>query len=629
MRRHTVRMAIPVFSLAVACGAVGHLTFPAERSMSYDVMETAAIDTSNTNVGIADPYLYGMSAEDINTTLDAMQALGVQDVRIVVFWAGVEPSQGVYDWSQLDLIVNAAAARDMGILADLDSTPSWAVVPGTPAISGPPADPSQFADFAGAVAARYAGKVSAYEVWNEPNSATFWSTGPDPAAYTELLQAAYPAIKTADPSALVIAAVAAPVVSFSNLTMDPVTFVSGMYEAGAHGYFDALSFHPYHYTLPFSQGDSVANSPLEQLEGMRQLMVQYGDGSKQIWATEYGEPSSVAGAQNQAAFISDFLYAWADQSYTGPAFVFVTRDTGSSGTENTFGIYQTDWTAKPAAQVIEDWLAGTIPTEPPPPPVVGDLQKLALILQQVVHLVQALVTIAATPVISVILNLFSPLAGAVSAASTPSVLSTALNGGATESETLSTGGNFEVTSAPASSERSTTTARRSTTTSARTRVASEVSTTTGAQPDATTSENQFSGADSEVTSDPASSERPTAVAHSSTATSDDTVTGSATSTTKEARTDATASSTGEQNSGEATDLSERERPVRPHAQTDSAVSRKPDSDGKSSTAYSGDTKILRGGVGGAGKTGAQGGQDDTSGSAGSTESAGSDGTSSP
>jgi hypothetical protein len=454
VRRHTVRATIPVFSLVIACGAAAQWGVPVEQTIA--VTETVAIDTSNTNVGIADPYLYGMSAADIDKTLDEMQALGVQDVRIVIFWAGVEPKDDVYDWDQIDLIVNAAAERNMGVLAALNSTPGWATVPGTPAISGPPADPTKFADFAADVAARYAGKVGGYEVWNEPNSKTFWSTGPDPAAYTELLKAAYPAIKAADPDAVVIGAVTAPLVSFGNLTMDPVTFLRKMYEAGAHDNFDALSFHPYHYTLPFSQGGSNANAPLAQLEGMRELMVQYGDGAKLIWATEYGEPSSVAGNQGQAAFIADFLYAWSSQSYTGPSFVFTTRDTGSFWSDRTLGIFTQDGTPKAAAEFIEDWLDGIRPTEPPPVPKVGFVPRLALLIEQILGVVKAVVPFAAVPV-EFVKDLLAPVFAAVtSVAGGQSVVAAAANREPVEVQTLSVTVDSEKDPEPAVTRRSAT-----------------------------------------------------------------------------------------------------------------------------------------------------------------------------
>jgi hypothetical protein len=72
-------------------------------------------------------------------------------------------------------------------------------------------------------------------VWNEPNAATFWNPSPDPAAYTQLLQAAYPAIKAADPNGTVIGGVVGWVTDYPGLAISPAKYVQGMYDAGAQG----------------------------------------------------------------------------------------------------------------------------------------------------------------------------------------------------------------------------------------------------------------------------------------------------------------------------------------------------------------------------------------------------------
>jgi hypothetical protein len=174
-----------------------------------------------------------------------------------------------------------------------------------------------------------------------------------------MLKAAYGTIKAQDPSALVIGGVVGSVTSFFGLTLSPVTFVDQMYKAGAKGYFDALSFHPYNYTLKFSAGETKINAPYWQLEQIRKLMVNNGDTGKLIWNTEYGEPSSVAGEANQAAFISDMLSTWKGINYVGPTFLFTTRDlkAGSTATGDNFGIFRRDWSAKPAADVIKQAIA--------------------------------------------------------------------------------------------------------------------------------------------------------------------------------------------------------------------------------------------------------------------------------
>lgn len=351
---------------AVAVSALGVTTLlPGLQPVNLDVAEVAAIDESSTTIGFADSDLYGMTPAQIDAHLDQMQAMGVNNVRIMIPWAGVEFYPGYYNWSTVDYMVNAADSRGMGVLGVLNSTPYWAVTPGTPPLSGAPASPAAYGDFAGLVAERYAGKVGAYEIWNEPNGQMFYAPKPDPAGYTELLKAAYPEIKAADPDATVVGGVTGAVVDYGDFTMNPVTFIEGVYDAGGADYFDALSFHPYLYSLPFSEGTPYPESPITQLERMRAEMVANGDADKLIWASEYGQPTSEVDEATQAAYLRDMLTTWSDLGYTGPAFVWTLQDraTGSTDPEDTFGVIRSDGTWKPAAYVIRD-LATSASTTP-------------------------------------------------------------------------------------------------------------------------------------------------------------------------------------------------------------------------------------------------------------------------
>lgn len=341
----------------VAISAVGATTtVPTVRTMTVNVAPLAAIDESSDTIGFADSDLYGMTPAQIDAQLDQMQAMGVDNVRVMIPWAGVEFYPGYYNWSTVDYMVNAADSRGMGVLGVVNSTPFWASEPGQPALSGAPASPDAYGQFAGTVAERYAGKVGAYEIWNEPNAYLFYAPQPDPSGYTDLLKAAYPQIKAADPDATVIGGVVGSVVTYGNLTMNPVDFVDGIYAAGGEPYFDALSFHPYQYTTPFSEGDYLPDSPINQLSAMHDLMVANGDGDKLIWASEYGQPSSVAGETNQADYLQDMLTTWRTLDYTGPTFVWTLQDrnTASTDPEDTFGVVRSDGTWKPAAYVIRE-----------------------------------------------------------------------------------------------------------------------------------------------------------------------------------------------------------------------------------------------------------------------------------
>jgi VCBS repeat-containing protein len=342
------------FAVTVSDGNGGTTTVNVSVTIAPASTATAAIDQRGTTVAMNVQEMYFYSQAQTDKALDLLKADGVDSIRILIPWKGVEASNDIWTWSAVDRMVNSANARGMSVIGILNSPPDWAMVPGSPSLGGPPADPAEYAEFTGMVATRYAGKVSAYEVWNEPNYYVFWQPTPDAAAYTEILKAAYAAIKAADPNATVVAGGIAATPDSGTQMVSAVRFVTEMYEAGAAGYFDALSFHPYHYYVKFSQGGGMASSPLTMVNAIHDVMVANGDGNKKIWATEYGEPSSLGGDAVQAAYIDDFLRTWRNLDYAGPAYIHTVRDYFSlDPIAASFGVYNADWTPKPAAGVIE------------------------------------------------------------------------------------------------------------------------------------------------------------------------------------------------------------------------------------------------------------------------------------
>jgi polysaccharide biosynthesis protein PslG len=348
----TVAVAVVVAVVSVVAIA---LALPPNKPRLVKVIAAPTINPQPTTIGFADADTYAMSQADVDKTAAKWALTKVDTVRVMIPWAGVEPVRGdTLNWSNVDKVVDAAVAKNLAVMGFINSTPSWAVAPGGRPLSGRPVSLDLYADFAAKVARRYAGKIAAYEIWNEPNAITFYTPTPDPAGYTDLLKAAYPKIKAVDPSVTIIGGELGAVVDSPSATINPVRFVAEMYAAGAKGYFDALSFHPSDYTLKFSEGVPTANSPVNQLIGMRQTMVANGDSAKRIWCTEYGEPTSKVGEADQDAFIKDMLVKWQEMPYTGPLLVYTTRDrsTGSADAQDTLGVYHSDWTAKPAAQTM-------------------------------------------------------------------------------------------------------------------------------------------------------------------------------------------------------------------------------------------------------------------------------------
>lgn len=341
--------------IVAACGPASEPILPTSGPQTYDVVRPTVIDQMPTTIGVADSDLYGLPLDGVNKALGLMKAVGVDTVRILIPWVAVQRGKEGYDWSMVDRMVDAAVANRLSILATLNSPPAWAVAPGQQPVAGRPAAPATFGQFAGAVATHFRGKIAAYEIWNEPNAAAFFAPAPDPAGFVDLLKAAYPAVKAADPAAIVVTGGLAPIIDFSTVTMDSVKFVRAMYAAGAKRYFDALGYHPYQYTMKFSEGGYHPDSPINQLAAIRQVMLANGDGAKKVWATEYGEPSSVVGEAEQATYLSDMLRKWQTLPYAGPVYVYTMRDRNSQSKDpdDTLGLYRSDGTAKPASTVLE------------------------------------------------------------------------------------------------------------------------------------------------------------------------------------------------------------------------------------------------------------------------------------
>ncbi len=248
---------------------------------------------------------YGLQAslwwheEIARRDLDLIHDAGFGWVKQNVGWRDVEGiEKGHYNWYFTDRIVSDVEELDLNVLFRLDSEPVWVVPPrGDSTGNGPPEDPQDLGDFCHALAKRYRGRVEAYQVWNEPNLSREWGGHPpDPAAYVDLLRACYIGIKTADPNALVVSAGLSPTGSGLPEAIPDTEYLTQMYEAGAAPYFDLLGVHAPGFGYPPEiSPEEVAEKHdghrffcFRHAEGMREIMVSYGDGDKQVAILEMG-----------------------------------------------------------------------------------------------------------------------------------------------------------------------------------------------------------------------------------------------------------------------------------------------------------------------------------------------------
>ncbi len=78
------RLVIAAVAAAVVGAAAGQDQMVSPRPSAREFIQTAGIIEAPTTIGSADSDLYNRSQADVDRTLDTLQAMGVQNVRIVI-----------------------------------------------------------------------------------------------------------------------------------------------------------------------------------------------------------------------------------------------------------------------------------------------------------------------------------------------------------------------------------------------------------------------------------------------------------------------------------------------------------------------------------------------------------------
>lgn len=318
-QRRAFATSLPGILTALGCVVVVGLVAQPHPPRRVTAVPATTIDVRPSTVGVTALRTFGMGQTDLDDALDAIRASGIRVVRLAIPWAAVRPT--LTDWTSVDRTVDAAAARGLAVVGVVTAGPAWPGAASAPAetvttIATTTAAAAEFAAFVAATVTRFRGRLAAVEVGSDPNLSP--SGPPDARSYVALLRAVYPAVKAADPAVVVLCGALASATG----VLDPVEFLRRMYAAGAAGSFDALGFHPRTGAVPFSAGLPLPHSPVNQLIGLRLLMMDNGDADKRIWATDYDPAEGSDGIVGQGRrAVVDLLTSWRQLPYAGPAFV--------------------------------------------------------------------------------------------------------------------------------------------------------------------------------------------------------------------------------------------------------------------------------------------------------------------
>jgi hypothetical protein len=314
---------------------------------------------------------------DMDRELDLARDAGSNVVRVDVGWSSLETNgKGPGGWylDKLDRLIAGASARGLKVLPVVMGTPCWASsAPDSlrqdcqgswwnrdQITMYPPRNNQDFADITVYIARRYAGKLAAIELWNEPNLGEdrFWIAPDESRAYADMVKATYPQVKQAAPDLPVLA---------GSLAYGNDAFVRGMYAAGIKGSYDGLAIHPYNTGAPKAGSWSG-------IEWARRLQREAGDNTP-LWLTEFGWSTCRIGSgwcvspAEQASSITAGFAALAAESNVKAGIVYNLRNKGTNADsmEDNFGLVGRDFSIKPGYVALKAALTGSAPPSPPRP----------------------------------------------------------------------------------------------------------------------------------------------------------------------------------------------------------------------------------------------------------------------
>ena len=246
----------------------------AQADTTYAVVAPVdAASMTDSPFGVMTHFAQGWSTD----LLPLVARAGLHHLRDEQYWQDVEATRGTYRFGDgYRAYMEAIAANGLEPLVELTfGNPLYDHDPAQPATAWSPCTDdgrAGYANYSAAVLRQYGEQINTVEVWNEYNGG--FCSGPaagDRAAYyTQMLRAAYTAVKAQSPTVRVLGGAA---------VLAPAPWFEDLFAAGALPYMDAAVIHPY-YNIP-----EDVEKPVRAIQA---AMTRYNDGHgpKPIWATE-------------------------------------------------------------------------------------------------------------------------------------------------------------------------------------------------------------------------------------------------------------------------------------------------------------------------------------------------------
>lgn len=199
---------------------------------------------------------------------------GFKIIRDDILWNNVEKEEGVYDYKnngydQYNMELKENGIRPYYILSysNVNYETSNSVITN--------AGRKAYAKFVENTVKRYRNQNAIWEIWNEPNSSSFWNpTNKSAYYYVKLVKEASPKIQKHDPKSII----AAP--ALGEVNEITLKWLEEAFEEGLLDYIDVVSVHPYRAKEP--------ESVIEDYKKIRSLIKKYTTREIPVISGEWG-----------------------------------------------------------------------------------------------------------------------------------------------------------------------------------------------------------------------------------------------------------------------------------------------------------------------------------------------------
>ncbi len=213
--------------------------------------------------------------EIIRKDMELLKRCGVRLLRISFGWDAIEAEKDRYDWLFWDDFVRIAVEEHgITLIPYICYTPKWNA-PRNDTLNfwkKPPLDYDEFGEFVSTLVGRYKGWIRSWELWNEPDIHAYWDGTVK--EYAELVKVGSTAVRTADPSALVV---------LGGIAGNTDFLLSLFRDFGVSPYVDVVNIHNYFETWNSSPLEAIT----DYVATVSDIISVYG-ANQSIWVAEVG-----------------------------------------------------------------------------------------------------------------------------------------------------------------------------------------------------------------------------------------------------------------------------------------------------------------------------------------------------